>query len=147
VSLRESGDPLDALVRELERFERTGPRRVLGALNRTGNDLVRETFDRSRAPSGQAWAPLKRGPSRKRPGRRPLVKTGNLRSFASHGVIVGDRSVWSMPRYGEVHQWGTRPETARQIPARPFLPPGRLPLTWGLRMAHAADLAIAPRFT
>lgn len=139
--LRESGDPLDALVRELNDFERTGPARVLGALNRTGNDLVRETFDRSRAPSGQAWKPLARGPSRKRPGRRPLVKTGALRSFASHGVIVGSTSVWSTSRIGAFHQLGTV-----RIPARPFLPPGRLPLTWGLRLSHAADLAIAPRF-
>ena len=139
--LRESGDPLDALVRELERFERTGPARVLGALNRTGNALVRETFDRSRAPTGEAWKPLARGPSRKRPGRRPLVKTGNLRALASHGVIVGTTSVWSASRIGAFHQLGTS-----RIPARPFLPPGRLPLTWGLRLSHAADLAIAPRF-
>ena len=139
--LRESGDPLDALVRELERFERTGPARVLGALNRTGNALVRETFDRSRAPTGEAWKPLARGPSRKRPGRRPLVKTGALRSFASHGVIVGTTSVWSSSRIGAFHQLGTS-----RIPARPFLPPGRLPLAWGLRLSHAADLALAPRF-
>lgn len=139
--LRESGDPLDALVRELERFERTGPARVLGALRATGDGLIRETFDRSRAPTGEAWKPLARGPSRKRPGRRPLVKTGALRSFASHGVIVGTTSVWSSSRIGAFHQLGTS-----RIPARPFLPPGRLPLAWGLRLAHAADLAIAPRF-
>ncbi len=135
--LRESGDSLDLLVRELERFERTGPARVLGALNRTGNDLVRETFDRSRAPTGEAWKPLARGPSRKRPGRRPLVKTGNLRALASHGVIVGSTSVWSTSRIGAFHQLGTS-----RIPARPFLPPGRLPLAWGLRLSHAADLAL-----
>lgn len=134
MSLRESGDPLDALVRELERFERTGPARVLGALNRTGNDLVRETFDRSRAPTGEAWKPLARGPSRRRPGRRPLVKTGQLRAWASHGVIVGTTSVWDATRYGAFHQLGTS-----RIPARPFLPPGRLPLTWGLRLSHAAE--------
>lgn len=139
--LRESGDPLDALVRELERFERTGPARVLGALRTTGDGLIRETFDRSRAPTGEAWKPLARGPSRKRPGRRPLVKTGNLRSLASHGVIVGTTSVWSTSRIGAFHQLGTS-----RIPARPFLPPGRLPLAWGLRLSHAADLAIAPRF-
>ncbi len=137
MSLRESGDPLDALVRALNDFERTGPARVLGALSRTGNDLIRETFDRSRAPTGEAWKPLARGPSRKRPGRRPLVKTGNLRSFASNGVIVGTTSVWATSRIGAFHQLGTS-----RIPARPFLPPGRLPLTWGLRMAHAADLAL-----
>lgn len=141
MSLRESGDPLDRLVAELERFERTGPARVLGALRTTGDGLIRETFDRSRAPTGEAWKPLVRGPSRKRPGRRPLVKTGNLRSLASHGVIVGTTSVWSTSRIGAFHQLGTV-----RIPARPFLPPGRLPLTWGLRLAHAADLAIAPRF-
>lgn len=132
--LRESGDPLDALVRELERFERTGPARALAALRRTGDELVRETFDRSRAPSGAAWAPLARAPSRKRPGRRPLVKTGALRSWASHGVIVGSASVWSTSRIGAFHQLGTR-----TIPARPFLPPGRLPLAWGLRLGHAAE--------
>jgi len=137
VSLRESGDPLDALVRQLEAFERTGPARVLGALNRTGNDLIRETFDRSRAPTGEAWKPLARGPSRRRPGRRPLVKTGALRSFASHGVIVGTTSVWATSRIGAFHQLGTS-----RIPARPFLPPGRLPLAWGLRLAYAADLAL-----
>jgi phage gpG-like protein len=134
VSLRESGDPLSKLVEALDDFAERGPRRVLGALNRTGNDLVRETFDRSRAPTGEAWRPLKRGPSRSRPGRRPLVKTGNLRSLASHGVIVGSTSVWSTSRIGAFHQLGTR-----TIPARPFLPPGRLPLTWGLRLAHAAE--------
>jgi hypothetical protein len=134
VSLRESGDPLDGLVRELERFERTGPARVLGALRTTGDALIRETFDRSREPSGQAWKPLKRGPSRSRPGRRPLVKTGALRSWASHGVIVGTTSVWKTSRIGEFHQLGTS-----RIPARPFLPPGRLPLTWGLRLSHAAE--------
>lgn len=141
VSLRESGDPLDGLVRALERFERDGPTRVLRAMRGAGDDLVRETFDRSRAPTGDAWRPLKRGPSRSRPGRRPLVKTGALRSWASHGVIVGTTSVWSSSRIGAFHQLGTS-----RIPARPFLPPGRLPLTWGLRLAHAADLAIAPRF-
>ncbi len=132
--LRESGDPLDALVRALDDFAERGPRRVLGALRTTGDGLIRETFDRSRAPSGQAWAPLKRGPSRKRPGRRPLVKTGNLRALASHGVIVGSTSVWSTSRIGAFHQLGTS-----RIPARPFLPPGRLPLTWGLRLSHAAE--------
>ena len=137
MSLHESGDPLDGLVRALERFERDGPTRALRAMRGAGDDLIRETFDRSREPSGQAWKPLARGPSRKRPGRRPLVKTGNLRSLASHGVIVGNTSVWKTSRIGAFHQLGTV-----RIPARPFLPPGRLPLTWGLRLGHAADLSL-----
>lgn len=142
MSLRESGAPFDALVRALESFERSGPQRVLGALTRTGNDLVRETFDRSRAPDGTAWAPLARASPKKRPGRRPLVKTGNLRSWATAGVIVGDTATWGMPRYARVHQTGTKPTTVPAIPARPFLPPGRLPLVWGLRLSRAADLAL-----
>jgi hypothetical protein len=137
VSLRESGDPLSKLVEALDDFAERGPRRVLGALNRTGNDLIRETFDRSREPSGQAWKPLARGPSRSRPGRRPLVKTGNLRALASHGVITGSRTVWSASRIGDFHQQGTY-----RMVARRFLPTVRLPLVWGLRLAYAADLAL-----
>lgn len=138
MSLRESGDPLDRLVAALESFERSGPARVLGALTRTGNDLVRETFDRSRAPTGEAWKPLARGPSKRRPGRRPLVRTGQLRAWASHGVVVGSRTTWDAPSYGAFHQLGTV-----RIPARPFLPPGRLPLVWGLRLSRAAEDALA----
>ena len=57
--------------------------------------------------------------------------------LTTHGVIVGTTSVWDATRYGAFHQLGTS-----RIPARPFLPPGRLPLAWGLRLAHAADLAL-----
>lgn len=137
MSLRESGDPLDRLVAALESFERSGPARVLGALTRTGNELVRETFDRSRAPTGEAWKPLARGPSKRRPGRRPLVKTGALRSWASQGVTTATRTTWDAPHYGAFHQLGTV-----RIPARPFLPPGRLPLVWGLRLSRAAEDAL-----
>lgn len=134
MSLRESGDPFDRLVSELERFERTGPERALRAMRNAGDSLIREGFDRSRAPSGVPWRPLKRGPSKRRPGRRPLVDTGALRAWASHGVIVGSRATWDTSRIGAFHQLGTV-----RIPARPFLPPGRLPLVWGLRIAHAAE--------
>lgn len=142
MSLRESGDPFDRLVAELERFERDGADRALRAMRSVGDSLIRETFDRSRAPTGEAWKPLKRGPSRRRPGRRPLVDTGALRAWASHGVILGSSATWDTSRIGAFHQLGTA-----RIPARPFLPPGRLPLTWGLRLAHAAEGAIAPAFT
>lgn len=137
MSLRESGDPLDGLVSALESFERDGPARVLRAMRGAGDDLVREGFDRSREPSGVAWKPLARGTPRRRPGRRPLVDTGALRSWASHGVVVGSAATWSASRIGAFHQLGTV-----RIPARPFLPPGRLPLAWGLRLGHAADLAL-----
>ena len=137
MSLRESGDPLDSLVRQLERFERDGPARALRAMTQAGNDLVRETFDRSRAPDGRPWAPLKRGASKRRPGRRPLVKTGNLRSWASHGVTTATATVWDTSHYGAFHQFGTV-----RIPARPFLPPGRLPLVWGLRLGRVAENAL-----
>lgn len=141
MSLRESGDSLDRLVRELERFERDGPERALRAMTRAGDDLVRETFDRSRAPTGEAWRPLKRGPSKRRPGRRPLVDTGRLRAWASHGMIAGSSATWDAPGYGAFHQFGTA-----RIPARPFLPPGRLPLLWWLRIGFAAESAF-PSFS
>lgn len=143
--MRESGTPLDALVNALEDFAEHAPARTLAALQRTGDGLILEGFDRSRAPDGTPWAPLKRRP-KSRPGRRPLVKTGSLRSWASHGAIDGSRALWTMPRYGEVHQWGTREGTARQIPARPFLPPGVLPAHWHARLTYEADRAAIPRF-
>ena len=131
--LRESGDPFDALVREIERFERDGPERALRAMRGAGDSLIREGFDRSRAPTGAPWRPLARGPSKRRPGRRPLVKTGGLRAWASHGVIVGSRATWDASRIGAFHQLGTV-----RIPARPFLPPGRLPLLWQIRLGLEA---------
>ncbi len=137
MSLRESGDPLDGLVRALESFERNGPQGVLGALTRTGNDLVREGFDRSRAPTGEAWKPLARGPSKRRPGRRPLVKTGALRSWASQGVTTATRTVWDTSYIGRFHQLGTYRMRPRQ-----FLPHLSLPLAWGLRLSRVAEDAL-----
>lgn len=136
--LRESGDPLDALVRSLESFERTGPDRVLRAMSRAGDDLIREGFDRSRAPSGIAWQPLRAPRSRRRPGRRPLVDTGTLRAWASHAMVSGTRATWDAPSYGAFHQLGTS-----RTPARPFLPPGRLPRVWEIRLAFVAETALA----
>ena len=135
--LRESGAPFDALVRALESFERTGPDRVLRAMAHAGDDLIREGFDRSRAPSGVAWKPLRAPRSRRRPGRRPLVDTGQLRAWASHAMVSGTTATWDAPGYGAFHQLGTR-----AIPARPFLPPGRLPRVWEIRLAFVAESAL-----
>ncbi len=142
MSLRESGDPLSKLVEALDDFAERAPARMLKGMTRAGDSLIREGFDRSRAPDGTAWAPLARAPSKKRPGRRPLVRTGNARAWASAGVIVSDTTTWSMPRYMRVHQTGTRPTTVPAIPARPFLPPGVLPTHWHARLSYAADRAL-----
>jgi len=106
-------------------------------MSRAGDDLIREGFDRSRAPSGVAWKPLRAPRSRRRPGRRPLVDTGQLRAWASHAMVVGSRATWDAPGYGAFHQLGTP-----RIPARPFLPPGRLPLVWSLRLAFVAEQSL-----
>lgn len=135
--MRESGDPLDRLVAALEDFAERTPDRMLRALARTGDDLIREGFDRSRAPSGEAWRPLARARSRKRPGRRPLVDTGQLRAWASHAMVEGSRATWDAPGYGAFHQLGTR-----TIPARPFLPPGLLPTVWAIRLRYAAERSL-----
>lgn len=135
--LRESGDPLDALVRALDDFAERAPDRVLRAMSRAGDDLIREGFDRSRAPSGVAWQPLRAPRSRRRPGRRPLADTGQLRAWASHAMVSGTTATWDAPLYGAFHQLGTR-----TIPARPFLPPGRLPRVWEIRLAFAAESSL-----
>ena len=135
--LRESGAPFDALVRALDDFAERAPDRVLRAMSRAGDDLIREGFDRSRAPSGVAWKPLRAPRSRRRPGRRPLVDTGQLRAWASHAVVAGSTATWDAPGYGAFHQLG-----ASRIPARPFLPPGRLPRVWEIRLAFVAETAL-----
>lgn len=135
--LRASGDDLGRLVDALDDFAEHAPGRVLRALACAGDDLVREGFDRSRAPSGQPWRPLARSRPRGRPGRRPLVDTGTLRAWASHAMVQGAAATWDAPLYGAFHQFGTR-----TIPARPFLPPGRLPRVWEIRLAFAAEEAL-----
>lgn len=135
--LRASGDPLGALVAALDDFAERAPDRVLRAMSRAGDDLVREGFDRSRAPSGIAWKPLRAPRSRRRPGRRPLVDTGQLRAWASHAMVSGTTATWDAPGYGAFHQLGTS-----RIPARPFLPPGRLPRVWEIRLAFAAETSL-----
>jgi len=137
MGLRESGTPLDALVAALDDFAARAPDRMLRAMARAGDDLVREGFDRSRAPSGQPWRPLARGRPRGRPGRRPLVDTGQLRAWASHAMVTGTRATWDAPSYGAFHQLGTA-----RIPARPFLPPGLLPTTWAIRLRYAAEQSL-----
>lgn len=135
--LRESGAPFDALVRALDDFAERAPDRVLRAMSRAGDELVREGFDRSRAPSGVAWKPLRAPRSRRRPGRRPLVDTGQLRAWASAALVSGTTATWDAPGYGAFHQLGTA-----RIPARPFLPPGRLPRVWEIRLAFAAESSL-----
>lgn len=135
--LRASGDDLDRLVAALDDLATRAPDRMLRAMSRAGDDLIREGFDRSRAPSGVAWKPLRAPRSRRRPGRRPLVDTGQLRAWASHAMVSGTTATWDAPGYGAFHQLGTT-----RIPARPFLPPGRLPRVWEIRLAFAAETAL-----
>lgn len=138
--LRASGDDLDRLVAALDDFAERSPDRMLRAMSRAGDDLIREGFDRSRAPSGVAWKPLRAPRSRRRPGRRPLVDTGQLRAWASHAKVSGTTATWDAPGYGAFHQLGTS-----RIPARPFLPPGRLPRVWEIRLAHVAETSLPLR--
>lgn len=138
--LRASGDDLDRLVAALAALATRAPDRMLRAMSRAGDDLVREGFDRSRAPSGVAWKPLRAPRSRRRPGRRPLVDTGQLRAWASHAMVAGTRATWDAPGYGAFHQLGTA-----RILARPFLPPGRLPRVWEIRLAFAAETSLPLR--
>lgn len=137
MSLRESGDSLDRLVAAVDDFAERAPDRMLRRMAGAGDALIREGFDRSRAPSGIAWQPLRAPRSRRRPGRRPLVDTGTLRAWASHAMVQGSTATWDAPLYGAFHQLGTR-----TIPARPFLPPGRLPRIWEIRLAFVAETAL-----
>ncbi len=106
---------------------------------------VQENFTGAHDPEGQPWLPLKRPRRRKRDkrkaqgGRRPnnaidlpLQDTGALKASAAYSAgnvevvpIAGGLEIafdeGLLQPYGPVHQHGTRTNSKRKIPARPFL--------------------------
>jgi phage gpG-like protein len=126
--LRQTGPGLDELVGAVEAFdEHSGAAEVLAA---TGVRLVLRGFAEGRSPDGARWAPL-RTP---RPGGSVLVRTGALRSAVSAPTVRHDGFTLTSTSYGSFHQHGTR-----KMPARPFLPGERLPLSWESEMQRDLD--------
>lgn len=92
---------------------------LLDHLRRRLMESVRANFEGSHAPDGTPWAPL----ARPRPGRKPLIRTGDLmhasieaawRAVSVRDVLTFDTDL--LPDYWRYHQFGTS-----RIPARPFL--------------------------
>lgn len=76
---------------------------------------TKKNFERSSAPDGTPWPPLKRGQ------RKPLIKSGALMAAATSAFAAGrsrgDDFVYEVDTpYGSFHQEGTR-----TIPKREFL--------------------------
>jgi hypothetical protein len=87
-------------------------------------ELVDESFDRQRSPSGQPWA------QRKKFAPRPIGrgKTGNLRRYRTTHVDSFGFNVGPTRRarsYADFFHGGTR-----YMPARPIHPGGNLPAKW-----------------
>lgn len=94
------------------------PEPLLDRLRQLLADSVRTNFEGSHDPAGTPWAPLKHP----RPGRKPLIRTGDLLhsavEMAWHAVRTRDGLQFDgslLPPYAVYHQFGTS-----TIPARPF---------------------------
>lgn len=134
----QTGRPLSDLIDALEGVDEAATP-VLYALAEAGSRLVYSGFTSSRAPDGTAWAPL----VRPRVGLGgPLVRSGDLRDYASAATIRGDSAIFVAPSPKGVHQVGS---TKKNLPARPFYPVDRLPVVWETVLDAAAEEALARR--
>lgn len=124
-----SGPSFEAIERQLAAIADGRVRqRMVGALAREVRVDVNRAFDTESAPSGAAWAPLKRP----RVGGRTLHRSGTLRRRATTVLIFGPSIRIQMPPYGPYHQEGTR-----TIPRRAFVPTDPLPAATLARYTRA----------
>lgn len=124
-----SGPSFEGIERQLRAIADGRVRqRMTGALAREVRADVNRAFDTETAPSGVAWAPLKRP----RIGGRTLHRSGTLRRRAVTVLLAGSSIRIQMPPYGPHHQEGTR-----TIPARPFVPGDPLPAAMLARYTRA----------
>ena len=109
---------------------------VATALAVEAQRLVRAGFDRSKAPDGSRWAPLKDPRAR---GRRPLRKTDRLALTATSYTVDRNGFVMTSTPYGGFHHTGTRRMVARRFYPDDVAP---LPVGWAIVMRDAADDAL-----
>ena len=137
MTLSQSGTPLDVLLRSLSAMvDGSAQHDVAVALALEGQRLVRAGFDRSKAPDGSTWAPLKDPRAR---NRRPLRKTDRLALTATSYTVDRHGFVMRSTSYGGFHHSGTRHMVARRFYPDDVAP---LPVGWALSMGAAADDAL-----
>ena len=98
---------------------------------------MRGGFDRSKAPDGSTWAPLKDPRAR---NRRPLRKTDRLALTATSYTVDRHGFVMRSTSYGGFHHSGTRHMVARRFYPDDVAP---LPAGWAIVMHDAADEALS----
>ncbi len=144
---------LDRLMRGVAdlgaaRFRETVLRRAAPMLS----GLVRGGFDRSTAPRGTEWRPLKQARARGRANKGgPLVASGELREQAGNVVVIGEGLLIFVRHPGALtHLYGSKGRgaggrdargrftSAGRIPARPYLPLRSLPAPWARSLATVA---------
>lgn len=131
--------PMAELARLAARFDHAANGGLKSAVIARGAgtlaELTRAGFDTSRRPTGGAWRRLKHPRARNRPNRGgPLYDSGALRREASTVQITPDGWLITVDAPGAAaHLYG-----AGAIPARQYLPLGRLPASWRRQMALEA---------
>ena len=129
---------LARLVARLDHAANGGLKRAVIARGAgTLAELTRSGFDASRRPTGGAWRRLKHPRARSRPNRGgPLFDSGKLRDEASTVQITPDGWLIDIGAPGAAaHLYGN---PAGNLPARPFLPIGAVPLRWRRELARQA---------
>lgn len=122
---------LRALAAEMRKMAREAVPAVVDGVGEDALRLVLLGFDAARAPSGVAWAPLKRGTG------KPLEGTGALRGGIKLLPSSRGFKLTSDASYGAYHQEGTD-----HMPARPFLPSDTLSPTLERSLEAAAERAL-----
>lgn len=132
---------LDGLAKALESIG-DKKRGLLKDLAQEALAKVGEGFETSTSPLGISWAPplLRQG--------QPLLDTGRLRSSITYSLTDSGFSLGTSVAYAPVHQYGAtiRPKSGKvlrwqaggrwygakevKVPARPFLPEGRVSSDW-----------------
>ncbi len=119
MTIEEEGieDGLEKLRAMEQRMANMSP--ILRVIGADLVELIDSNFDKSTAPDGTLWAPLKapRRHQRDTGPPKPLIDTGRLRRSITYQAGRRHVDVGTNVVYAGTHQWGTV-----HVPARPFVP-------------------------
>ncbi len=115
---------LSTITRALNELAKVPSRAASGASERI-DALIQREFDQGTDPYDSAWEPLAEATLDKGRTDPPLTDSGALREVEVTPARGAGINVTLGEAYGAFHQIGTR-----NMPARPILPTGPLPVAW-----------------
>lgn len=148
----------DGIFGVLARLEQPRLAAALKNVGEFGVGQVREAFQKSTDPYGDAWQPLAKstlasyvgakvaGKTRRRRskyGTRPLIRTSALVNSANYRLVQSETavSIGVSKRYGVYHQGDDSKPSKGRVPRRMFLPTAKrgLPEAWRTGVTEAVE--------